>query len=225
MEVDQRENLLLGRLEERVLDVPVHHIQDFISGGGVPESVLAGLQRARQFLATPGKRRTHPHIAQRVRALAAHQFLLRHQRGALCLLLHGGAEQAKIANHLVGVFHVVGSEREFLDERLGGESYEGLEGRALLERDADDGAVAVGRVAGHTHIADDADMERHEHAVQRQQYRLGVLIELDDGAEAEGSGLGLDVLHGAVHVDFADAAGVIATAAYTAPTQSLVPGR
>jgi len=198
-------------LEERVLDVAVHHVHRLAPWGEVAEPVLVRLERPRHLAPLPAERGPHPEVCQPEDLLAAHQLLLRDQGGALGALLVARQDRRpqglELLDHLGGVPDVLRAEGQFFDHGCVGEAARGLvaaaagrrraaaaDGRgrgADVERDSDRG---VRRALGHVrHAAHRRHVERHEHAVDRQQHGLGARVDGDLQTRAAGAGRGRHV--------------------------------
>ena len=149
VEVHQRDHLALGRLQESVLDVAVHHVDRLAARARVAEAVGVCLERSRNSPSFSSRGLgADPDVRERVGPPTggADELLLGDQGGALgAFLLSGGdrgAQRLDLCDDLGGRARISSAERDLLDRRRGRVALAGLEAGARAEEDADVGVVA-----------------------------------------------------------------------------------
>mmetsp|Transcript_5290 Transcript_5290/g.15916 ORF Transcript_5290/g.15916 Transcript_5290/m.15916 type:complete len:226 (+) Transcript_5290:4035-4712(+) len=187
MEMYQADHLLLGRLEESVLDVCVRHIQLLTLGRVVPEPIGVGLQRSGHLLASPPEGRANPNVVQdRDPASPGDELLLPHKGRPLVLftfpLLNDPPHRLDLLDDLAGVPRVRAPEGDLLQEGVLDVPLherrvpQDVHGRGRVK---DDPHKAVIVVNGVVHILDDGYVEGDARAVDGQDHRFRALIHFD----------------------------------------------
>ncbi|GER25682.1 AP2/B3-like transcriptional factor family protein [Striga asiatica] len=145
VKMDERDHLLLGRLEKRVLNVAVHYVDPLVRPRSrEPEPIGMGLERARQLPGSAAENRPYPEVVQSD-WLEPNEPLLSHKRGPLGpfgLAGHHVAPQRLYQLHdLADVARVLGPEGNLLE----------VHGTLVLQR------VGVVRAEGSArHVEDDS---------------------------------------------------------------------
>mmetsp|Transcript_5836 Transcript_5836/g.16343 ORF Transcript_5836/g.16343 Transcript_5836/m.16343 type:complete len:456 (-) Transcript_5836:920-2287(-) len=181
MEVDQRDHVVVGRLEERMFDVSIHHVQLFALGRLVAEAVGVGLELSGHFAALARKGRAHPDVLEDDDALlAGDELFLLDQSGPLGLLLIPGHDDAPqrldIPDDRCRVIAVGRPERQLLDEALLGEHGARLPLRSEVKVDPDEVVLVL---LGRRRVLDGQNVERHHDAIDREQDRLALRVHVD----------------------------------------------